>query len=59
MIDGKDKCPLTLMVNNMAKVKSDTIYKDLFWLFNIKTFNKIYYGYFIIISLLDLWVIFK
>ena len=59
MRDGKDKCPLTLMVNNMAKVKSDTIYKDLFWLFNIKTFNKIYYGYFIIISLLDLWVIFK
>ena len=54
----RNRCMITIIFNKMCGLPEKTGYKDLFWLFGIKNYKNSYTIYFLLMSIVNLYLIF-
>ena len=55
----KNRCMMTIAFNNMCGLPEKKGYKDIFWLFNISNYKDSYTKYFMFMTMVDLYLIFR
>ena len=55
----RNRCMITIMFNKMCGLPEKKGYKDLFWLFGIKNYKESYTIYFLLMSIVNLYLIFR
>ena len=55
----RNRCMITITFNKMCGLPEKKGYKDLFWLFDIKNYKDSYTIYFALMSIVNLYLIFR
>lgn len=55
----RNRCMITITFNKMCGLPDKKGYKDLFWLFGIKNYKDSYTIYFLLMSIVNLYLIFR
>ena len=55
----RNRCMITITFNKMCGLPEKKGYKDLFWLFGIKNYKDYYTIHFLLISIVNLYLIFR